>query len=149
MNKYDLAKPLAMDSDIGRAKSCMFYNNAEFVCLFNRLAWVDFRSSLWYLATSLSVGEDISIYSEDCTIVPNEAVVVPYCEITLTGEDQPTGRFLKVKRNYLYRPNDRRVDFSVVRSEARSAFQITDHLKEDDEKTELFGNLWVKIVSQL
>lgn len=148
MNRYDLPEPPAMDSEVGTSRSCISYNNTEFLCVFNKFAWVDFRLSLWYMATSLSVGEDLGVYTDNCNAVPDGAVVVPYCEITLIGEDQPTGRFLKVKRNYLYRPDDRRVDFSVVRSEARSAFLTAEHLKEGDERTELFGNLWIKIVSQ-
>lgn len=148
MNKYNLLEPTAMDSEIGTSKTCIFYDNAMFLCLLNKFAWFEFRLSLWDLATGLPVGEDIGIYSDACKVVPDGAVVVPYCEITLIGEDQPAGRFLKVKRNYLYRPEDRRVDFSVVRSEARSAFLTTEHLKEGDGKIELFGNLWMKIVSQ-
>jgi len=149
MNNQSLIEPLTLDEDGGEAKSCVVHDGMGFTCFFNKLAWFDFRLSLWYLATSLSPGEDVGIYSDTCDIDLGGAVIVSYCEITLIHGDKPAGRFLKVKQNYLYRPEDRRVDFSVVRPEAEVAFLNSENLKEGDEKIKLFDNMWVQVVDSL
>jgi hypothetical protein len=149
MIKTRLSEPPSLNTEEGEAKSCVVFNNGEFTSFFNRFAWFDFRLSLWHMATSLSPGEDVGIYSDNCTLVLDGFVIVPYCEITLIPGDQPAGRFLKVKRNYLYRPEDRRVDFSVVRSEAEAAFLASGSLKAGQEKVKLFDNLWIQILDDL
>lgn len=149
VNKYNLPKPPALNTEVGEAKSCVIRNGAEFTAFFNDFMWLDFHLSLWHLATDSSPGGDIGIYTDDCEAGFDAAVIVPYCEITLIPGDRPAGRFLPVKQNYLYRPEDRRVDFFVVRPEAEDAFLRVENLEESGQKTKLFDNLWVQIVNDL
>lgn len=144
-----LSAPPALNPEIGEAKSCILFDNHKFTVLMNKAAWFDFRSSLWSMATSLSPGEDISVSSDGFCKATNEAVVVRYCEITLIPGDQPAGRFLKVKNNFLYRPQDRRVDFSVVRPEAVEAFLASESLEAESRRIMLFHNLWLEVTSDL
>ncbi len=141
-----LPQPPALNPEVGASNSCVVFNNESFTLLINKSAWFDLRSSLWIMATSLSYNEDISVSSNNCRVVPKGAVIVPYCEITLIQGDQPSGRFLKIKRNYLYRPEHGRVDFTVVRSEAEQAFLASESLGENNRSTMLFHNLWAEIV---
>ena len=140
-----LPEPLLPEDDNDHAAR-MYMTNSTVVAELDPVALANFRWSLWNLATTLPLGEDIDIWSDQVMLAELGSISIKYCEITLIGEGPVGARLHNSNAELLHRGD--RVDLSVNRLQAEKAYQDLESLNGNEigHLVTLFGKLTIKVV---